>query len=181
MSRAWGVIGLGLALAVGAFAAAYYLGPGGQGRSEPAGAAPELGWLRTEFHLAEGEYERIAQLHAEYQPVCAANCRRLAELRDRLRADLATTNQLSAEAAALLAERGRLQAECESNMWRHFYAVSRTMPPAEGRRYLEWLRDRAYPGAGAGGGAFYCPMHAQVSATHPGRCPDCGMDLLPRR
>lgn len=29
-------------------------------------------------------------------------------------------------------------------------------------------------------GAFVCPMHPQVTAGEPGRCPECGMKLVPR-
>ena len=27
--------------------------------------------------------------------------------------------------------------------------------------------------------AYVCPMHAQVRQSNPGKCPKCGMDLLP--
>ena len=27
--------------------------------------------------------------------------------------------------------------------------------------------------------AYYCPMHPDVSGAAPGRCPRCGMDLVP--
>ena len=27
--------------------------------------------------------------------------------------------------------------------------------------------------------AYICPMHAEVRETQPGRCPDCGMNLVP--
>jgi Heavy metal binding domain len=26
---------------------------------------------------------------------------------------------------------------------------------------------------------YVCPMHAQVHETRPGRCPECGMSLVP--
>ena len=29
-------------------------------------------------------------------------------------------------------------------------------------------------------GAYVCPMHAGVSSNEPGRCPKCGMQLVPR-
>lgn len=42
-----------------------------------------------------------------------------------------------------------------------------------GRRHGE-------PGAQlAGAGQFTCPMHPQVASTTPGRCPACGMNLVP--
>jgi Heavy metal binding domain len=27
--------------------------------------------------------------------------------------------------------------------------------------------------------AYFCPMHSQVRQPGPGKCPKCGMDLLP--
>jgi hypothetical protein len=29
-------------------------------------------------------------------------------------------------------------------------------------------------------GAYVCPMHPEVTAAEPGRCPKCGMKLVPR-
>ena len=29
-------------------------------------------------------------------------------------------------------------------------------------------------------GAYVCPMHPAVTADEPGRCPECGMELVPR-
>jgi hypothetical protein len=30
-------------------------------------------------------------------------------------------------------------------------------------------------------GAYVCPMHPQATAEAPGRCPECGMALVPRK
>ena len=37
----------------------------------------------------------------------------------------------------------------------------------------------AVPGENAQG-AYVCPMHPEVTAAEPGRCPKCGMKLVPR-
>lgn len=29
------------------------------------------------------------------------------------------------------------------------------------------------------GQTYFCPMHAEVRQPNPGKCPKCGMDLLP--
>jgi Cu+-exporting ATPase len=44
--------------------------------------------------------------------------------------------------------------------------------------------DHAMRGEHAGhdeheGGAYTCPMHPEVRQPGPGRCPKCGMDLVP--
>lgn len=41
----------------------------------------------------------------------------------------------------------------------------------------------AAPGAPSDGasraGTYYCPMHPEVRSDRPGKCPKCGMDLVP--
>ncbi len=31
-----------------------------------------------------------------------------------------------------------------------------------------------------GTGAYVCPMHGEITSDQPGRCPECGMELVPR-
>jgi hypothetical protein len=31
----------------------------------------------------------------------------------------------------------------------------------------------------AGGHLYVCPMHSEIRQSSPGKCPRCGMDLLP--
>ena len=33
--------------------------------------------------------------------------------------------------------------------------------------------------AGTSASRYFCPMHSDVRTTGPGKCPKCGMDLLP--
>ena len=32
-----------------------------------------------------------------------------------------------------------------------------------------------------GKSVYYCPMHPEVTSSGPGKCPKCGMDLVPRQ
>jgi uncharacterized protein len=41
------------------------------------------------------------------------------------------------------------------------------------------LRAMSHPAPAAGPGAYVCPMHPEVRQEGPGRCPKCGMDLVP--
>ena len=43
-----------------------------------------------------------------------------------------------------LAQASRLRAECQAMMLRHFMQVSQTMPPEQGRRYLAWVKEKAF-------------------------------------
>jgi hypothetical protein len=71
-------------------------------------------------------------------------CRQVEAQNQRLRALLAATNQMTAEIESAVAESARLRGVCQRNMLRHFYEVSRTMPPEQGRRYLAWVQERTF-------------------------------------
>lgn len=96
----------------------------------------DLEWLRREFRLGPAELARIRELHAGYLPQCRARCTELAARKTELAAELAAQGTFSPRAEALLREVAALRAECQADMLRHFIAVSRAMPPDQGRRYL---------------------------------------------
>jgi hypothetical protein len=131
----------GLVLCTAAFSGFYYLGTASC-RSLMREAAPELAWLKQEFHLSDAEFARIAQMHAAYLPQCRERCRRIAEQNEKLQQLLAQSTNLTPEIESLLAQRAKTRADCEAEMLKHFMAVSRTMPAEEGRRYLEWIADQ---------------------------------------
>ena len=99
-----------------------------------------LDWLRTEFHLSAAELARIRDLHEGYRPKCAELCSRIAAKKSELDALLGPSTALTAEAQAKLNELAALRAQCQAQMLQHFVAVSQAMPPAEGRRYLERMK-----------------------------------------
>ncbi|HZT22101.1 MAG TPA: hypothetical protein VFB55_04255, partial [Verrucomicrobiae bacterium] len=71
-----------------------------------------------------------------YRPQCARMCALIAAKKTELQAALAGQTNVTAQAQKELTELGELRAQCQAQMLRHFLAVSRAMPPAEGRRYL---------------------------------------------
>ena len=111
---------------------------------------PELAWLKKEFNLSDLELTRITKLHDDYQPHCAAMCRRIDEQGAKLKALLTATNTMTPEIDAALAESSELRAECQHDMLQHFFTVSQTMPPAQGKRYLEWISERTFLRAHSG-------------------------------
>ena len=137
------ILVLGLAMAVAAYASIYFTCTF-SARIMAHSSQPELAWLKEEFHLDEAEFKRISELHAAYLPQCAAMCRQIAGQNERLKALLAATNQVTGEIETVIAESARLRGECQRNMLRHFYEVSRTMPQEEGRRYLAWVQERTF-------------------------------------
>ena len=71
-------------------------------------------------------------------------CRRIDEQEVTLKKLLAQTNAMTPEIEAALAESGRLRAECQRDMLQHFFEISRTMPPEQGRRYLARISERTF-------------------------------------
>ena len=134
---------LGLAVAAAAYGCVYLAGTS-SARNLERSSRPELAWLKEEFHLSEPEFQRIAELHAAYLPQCAAMCRQVDAQNQRLKTLLTATNQMTDEIESAIAESARLRGQCQRNMLEHFYEVSRTMPPAQGRRYLEWVQQRTF-------------------------------------
>jgi hypothetical protein len=106
---------------------------------------PELAWLKAEFHIEDAEFARISQLHASYLTGCAERCRIIDQKNLELRRLLAETNTLTSEIEKTILAAAQLRAECQRQMLQHFYEVSRTMPPEQGRRYLAWVHDQTIP------------------------------------
>jgi len=96
----------------------------------------DLVWFRREFRLSEAELARVRQLHEGYLPKCREMCDRIAAKKKELQAALETGQGLTPDAEQKLADVGKLRAQCQAQMLRHFYEVSRAMPADQGRRYL---------------------------------------------
>ena len=137
------ILVLGLVAAAVAYGCIYFACTA-SARSLQQSKRPELAWLKEEFNLSDAEFKRVAELHAAYLPQCAEMCRQIDDQNQRLRKLLTATNQMTTEIEAAIAESSRLRGECQSNMLKHFYEVSRTMPPDQGRRYLAWVQERTF-------------------------------------
>jgi N-glycosylase/DNA lyase len=141
MKRAVVILMLGFAAATLAYAAVY-LGATVQEREAMKSEAPELWWLKQEFHLDDAQFQRISRLHQGYLPKCGETCRKIAEKNAELKDILSRTNTVTPEVAKKLEEIAQLRAGCQADMLRHFYEVSQAMPSEEGRRYLAWVQQK---------------------------------------
>jgi hypothetical protein len=83
---------------------------------------------------------RIRQLQADYLPKCAEMCAKTAAKRLELESALANATNLTAEAQTKLNELAALRAQCQAQLLQHFFDVSRTMPPAAGKRYFAEMK-----------------------------------------
>lgn len=142
MKKGAAILLLGLLLCAAAFGGFYYLGTASC-RDMMCQPQPELAWLKKEYNLSDAEFTRISQLHAAYLPQCRERCRRIEELNVELHHLLAQATTVTPEIQGLLTDRARLRADCEAEMLRHFLQVSRTMPPAQGQRYLQWVEKQS--------------------------------------
>ena len=140
MRRGILILALGMAGAVVAYCCFYLMGTATP-RALLRSTQPELAWLKHEFNLSDTEFTRISQLHAGYLPQCKERCRRIDELNDKLSNTLASATQVTPELEKLLTDRAQMRATCQAEMLKHFFEVSRTMPPEQGKRYLAWARD----------------------------------------
>jgi hypothetical protein len=99
-------------------------------------AAPELEWLKTEYQLSNDEFARICAMHNAYMPGCTEMCREIKEKNAKIQALIGSTNLVTPEIEHDLKELADLRLQCQLMMLRHFYEVSKTMPPAQGQRYI---------------------------------------------
>jgi hypothetical protein len=144
MPRTLPILGLGLAGALLAYGCLYFAGTAAK-REMLRDQQPELAWLKQEFNLSDTEFRRVVQQHEAYLPQCQAMCRRIEAQNAKVRQLLAAAAGLSPELESAIAEAAKLRGACQANMLRHFFAVSQTMPPAQGRRYLAWITAKTFP------------------------------------
>lgn len=143
MKRGVAILLLGLAIAAVGYGSIYFTCTS-SARSLQRSEQPVLAWLKQEYNLSDTEFKRVSKLHTAYLPECASMCRQIDAQNRRLKELLAATDRVTPEIEAAIAESARLRAECQSNMLKHFYEVSRTMPPEQGRRYLAWVQERTF-------------------------------------
>ncbi|RPI96188.1 MAG: periplasmic heavy metal sensor [Chloroflexi bacterium] len=142
MRKAGLVLLLGVVACIAAFACFYFMGTAAS-RELMRQPQPELAWLKKEFNLADAEFARISALHEAYLPRCAERCRLIEEQNAKVRSLLDQATVMTPEIRAVIAERARIRAQCEAEMLEHFLEVSRTMPSAQGRRYLAWVEQQS--------------------------------------
>ena len=141
MKRGLTILIGGLLIACAAYCLFYFAGTAAH-RRVLASKAPELLWLKKEFHLSDAELARITQIHEASLPACKARCQHIEELNLKLTQAIGSASQMTPDIERLLAERAKVRTDCQAEMLKHFFEVSRTMPADQGRRYLAWVQER---------------------------------------
>ena len=137
------ILMLGLVAAVAAYGCIYFACTAPV-RSLKRSEKPELAWLKEEFHLSDADFKRVSELHAAYLPQCRDMCREIDAHNVKLQRLLSGATSMTPEITTALAESSRLRSECQTMMLSHFFQVSQTMPPEQGRRYLSWVKAKAF-------------------------------------
>ncbi len=135
------ILGLGMIAAIASYYCIYLAGTTGP-RTLLQSRQPELVWIKQEFKMSDAAFARLSQLHEAYLPQCRERCRVIRQTNDKLGQLLATTSDVTPEIESALAERAKMRSECQTAMLKHFFEVSRTMPPEQGRRYLAWVQEQ---------------------------------------
>lgn len=143
MKKGFLILVLGLVVVAAAYGCVY-LACTSPARSLERSDRPELAWLKDEFKLSEPEFKRVSELHAAYLPQCREMCRKIDAQDAQLQKLLANATNPTPEIDAALAQAAQLRAQCQQMMLRHFFEVSQTMPPEQGRRYLAWVKQKAF-------------------------------------
>jgi hypothetical protein len=143
MKRGVVILVLGLIAAVTAYSCMYFVCTA-PARTMQQSTQPELAWLKEEFHLSDAEFKRVSDLHAAYLPQCREMCRKIDAQNAQTEKLLSAATNMTPEIEQAMTEAARLRAECQTMMLRHFMEVSQTMPPEQGRRYLAWVKQKAF-------------------------------------
>jgi len=141
MKRALTILVGGLLVACAGYCLFYFAGTAAH-RNLLASEAPELLWLKKEFRLSDAELVRLTQLHQAYLPQCKTRCQHIEELNRKLTQAIGSASQMTPDIERLLSERAKMRTDCQAEMLKHFFEVSRTMPADQGRRYLAWVQER---------------------------------------
>ena len=139
MRRSSFILGAGVIAALAAYCCSFMVGTT-TNRSWLRSDQPELAWLKSEFQVGDTEIRRISQLHDAYLPKCEERCRRIDALNNTLTNAITSNDRVTADIEKLLNERALIRVECQKEMLKHFFAVSQSMPPAQGRRYMAWVQ-----------------------------------------
>jgi hypothetical protein len=156
LKRVLVILTLGLTLAAASYTGGFCFAMA-PARAELCAPVPELAWLSREFKMDDEQVARIRALHEAYVTESSQRCRQSTSKNAALREQIAKTGEITPEIEKGMNEIAQLRAECQKAMFRHFMAVSRAMPPEQGRRYLSWVLQQTIPCQLTGSNAA-CPV-----------------------
>ena len=140
---------------------------GDSGRYEREELVEEVLLAPSERGVVDVLFDQPGQLALEHRtPNRTYNLASIAVDEEVAKPSLATGFEVLRSAPELVAERQRLDS----------YLAA---PPDKTLALVAEMDDPTSPQAGGGPAVYACPMHPEVTSDQPGRCPKCGMKLLP--
>lgn len=98
---------------------------------------PELGWVRSELKLTDEQFEKVAQLHADYRPECVKMCHRISQAHEKIEKLAKSARGMNPELGAVLREHALIHLECQQKMLGHIYRTAALMDQLQSEKYLE--------------------------------------------
>ena len=140
---------------------------GDSGRYEREAWVEDVLLAPSERGVVDVLFDQPGQLALEHRtPNRTYNLASIAVDEEVAKPSLATGFEVLRSAPELVAERQRLDS----------YLAA---PPDKTLALVAEMDDPTSPQAGGGPAVYACPMHPEVTSDQPGRCPKCGMKLLP--
>jgi FtsP/CotA-like multicopper oxidase with cupredoxin domain len=140
---------------------------GDSGRYEREELVEEVLLAPSERGVVDVLFDQPGQLALEHRtPNRTYNLASITVDEEVAKPSLATGFEVLRSAPELVAERQRLDS----------YLAA---PPDKTLALVAEMDDPTRPQAGGGPAVYACPMHPEVTSDQPGRCPKCGMKLLP--
>jgi FtsP/CotA-like multicopper oxidase with cupredoxin domain len=140
---------------------------GDSGRYEREELVEDVLLAPSERGVVDVLFDQPGQLALEHRtPNRTYNLASIAVDGEVAKPSLATGFEVLRSAPELVAERQRLDS----------YLAA---PPDKTLALVAEMDDPTSPQAGGGPAVYACPMHPEVTSDQPGRCPKCGMKLLP--
>jgi hypothetical protein len=81
----------------------------------------------------------VTELHVAYRPQCAEMCHRILEAHERLDRAAFSSDVVTAELKAVIADHARIHAECQEAMIAHLYRTAAVLDERQAKRYLKTM------------------------------------------
>lgn len=140
MKRGTLTLAVGLLLGMAMFFCAQtFMQPSGKVPMEAGSLLPEVQWLGTWLKLDADQLQKVTALHVAYLPECEKLCHRVYDSNARLLAEGAKHTTLDGPLRDAIAERSRLNEECQEALLQHVFATAQCMRPEQARQYLDLM------------------------------------------
>lgn len=94
-------------------------------------------WLQKEFRLNDEQTQQAAEIHKAFLTDCMDLCDQIRASDERLQALVQSSNSMTPEIQAAIAESDRVRTQCRTNMLGHYYQMATILPADQREKYLD--------------------------------------------